>query len=272
MPDHLWQGRWRGRTPAGDSHQRAREIVRPTGGSVRGKFPSRKNGRMVQHEGLLELDAIYLFETNHRIVRYREQPITLTYPDDARLRRYTPDFELVLDTGETVLIEIKHSRSLLDPDVRHKLDCIAEYLRRSDRPFVVLDDRCIRQEPRLTSIRWIYHQAARVPPTRAAARAALLRHGADFPMPFHTASTRLSVSKVDSYSLLLAGWLHCGLNAGVSLDTSIHLAKEPDNVWFWIAKEHGCWRAAKRLKHPPSVPRMHSEYGSGLRRTFPPSP
>jgi hypothetical protein len=46
---------------------------------------------MVQHEGLLELDAIYLFETTHRVVRYREQPMTLHYPDGTRLRRYTLD-------------------------------------------------------------------------------------------------------------------------------------------------------------------------------------
>lgn len=57
MPINMWQGYWQGKAPSGIPHQRAREILRPTGGIVRGKFPSRKNGRMVQHEGLLELDA-----------------------------------------------------------------------------------------------------------------------------------------------------------------------------------------------------------------------
>jgi len=54
---------------------------------------------MVHHEGLLELDAIYLFETSPRVVRYREQPPTIHYADGAKLRRYTPDFELLLVTG-----------------------------------------------------------------------------------------------------------------------------------------------------------------------------
>jgi hypothetical protein len=36
---------------------------------MRGKFPSRKNGRMVHHEGLLELDAIYLFEASPLIAK-----------------------------------------------------------------------------------------------------------------------------------------------------------------------------------------------------------
>ena len=59
MSANPWRGRWHGRTPAGDIHRRAREVISPSGGIVRGKFPSRKNGRMVHHEGLLELDAIY---------------------------------------------------------------------------------------------------------------------------------------------------------------------------------------------------------------------
>jgi len=119
MPKNLWKGMWNGCRPVGDIHQRSREVISPSGGIVRGKFPSRKNGRMVHHEGLLELEAIYLFETSPRIVRYREQPITINYPDGARLRRYTPDFELVLTTGEIVLIEVKPIRSLQHDEVRH---------------------------------------------------------------------------------------------------------------------------------------------------------
>jgi hypothetical protein len=55
MPINLWQGDWRGRNPNGNSHQRSREVIRHTGGIVRVKLPSRKNGRMVHNEGLLEL-------------------------------------------------------------------------------------------------------------------------------------------------------------------------------------------------------------------------
>jgi hypothetical protein len=63
MSSNLWLGRWRGVTPAGDNHHRARNVITPLGSIVRGKFPSRKNGRMVHNEGLLELEAIYLFDT-----------------------------------------------------------------------------------------------------------------------------------------------------------------------------------------------------------------
>lgn len=82
------------------------------------------------HEGLLKLDAIYLFETHPGIVVYREQLLTLRHPDGLRLRRYTPNCELVLVNGEVVLVEIKPIRSLADAEVRHKLDCIEQNLRR----------------------------------------------------------------------------------------------------------------------------------------------
>ena len=67
MATSLWTGHWRGRAPAGDTHRRSREVISPSGGIMRCKFPSRKNGRLVHCERLLELDAAYLFETNHRV-------------------------------------------------------------------------------------------------------------------------------------------------------------------------------------------------------------
>ena len=47
-----------------NAYRRAREVISPSGGIMRSKFPSRKNKRMVHCEGLLELDAAYLFEVS----------------------------------------------------------------------------------------------------------------------------------------------------------------------------------------------------------------
>lgn len=239
MSSHQWQGTWQGKSPTGDMHHRSREVVRPTGGIVRGKFPSRKNGRMVHHEGLLELDAINLFEASPRIVRYREQPLQIRYPDGARLRRYTPDFELVLSTGEIVLIEVKPLRSLEDEEVRHKLDCVAAHLRRSAQIFVILTDACLRLEPRQSNLRWVYHQASRVPPTAEANRAAVRPHRHRFPLAIREAAGLLGASGLDPYSLLLAGQLTCELGQPLSLDTHVTLATEVDHGWFWITHEYG---------------------------------
>ncbi|WP_445367466.1 TnsA endonuclease N-terminal domain-containing protein [Methylomonas sp. BW4-1] len=251
MSKNLWQGAWRGGQPDGDIHKRARNIITPSGGIVRGKFPSRKNGRMVHHEGLLELEAIYLFETSPNIVRYREQPVTIHYPDEARLRRYTPDFELVLTTGEIIFIEVKPTRSLQHDDVQHKLDRVAEYLRRSETTFVILTDQVIRQEPRLSNLRWIYHRARRIPPSLDAMTVAINKIRHRFPISIAKAtnlpltmctdpySRFIEVNDIDPYSLLLAGHLRCSLDQPISQDTLIELNMEADNGWFCIAQEYG---------------------------------
>ncbi|MCG9065769.1 TnsA endonuclease N-terminal domain-containing protein [Laribacter hongkongensis] len=235
----MWQGQWQGKAPSGNAHQRAREILKPTGGIVRGKFPSRKNGRMVQHEGLLELDAIYLFETHPGIVAYREQPLTLRYPDGPRLRRYTPDFELVLAGGEVVLVEIKPTRSLADDEVRHKLDCVEQHLRREGRQFVVLSDQHLRREPRLSNLRELYHRTPRIPPMLAAARHAIQRIAVVLPLTLGDARRVLAATGVDPVSLLLLGLLTCELDTPLAPETLLQLNEKAGDGWFRITQTHG---------------------------------
>jgi hypothetical protein len=239
MSKNLWQGTWRGRQPAGNVHKRARKVISPSGGIVRGKFPSRKNGRMVHHEGLLELDAIYLFETSPNIVKYCEQPVTLHYPDSDRLRRYTPDFELVLATGEIVLVEVKPVSSIEHRDVQHKLDCVTKHMRRSETAFTVLTDQDIRQEPRLSNLRWIYHQCHRIPPSPDAMTVAIDKIRHRLPVSLAAATTLIKTGTVEPYSLLLAGHLRCSLGEPISQETLIELNMEVDNGWFRIAQEQG---------------------------------
>gem|GEM_PF-7013236 len=156
--------------------------ISPSGGIVRGKFPSRKNARMVHHRGLLELDAIYLFETSPLIASYQEQPRTLNYPHGARLRRYTPAFELLLRSGEKILVEVMHADGLKEAPRRERLDHIESHLRRSGIGFSVLTDEVVRLEPRLSTLKGIYSlalqhkafdpQTHRRPPSAAAAAVA----------------------------------------------------------------------------------------------------
>jgi len=239
MSKNLWQGAWRGRQPDGDVHKRARTVITPSGGIVRGKFPSRKNGRMVHHEGLLELEAIYLFEASPKIVRYREQPVTLQYPDGTKLRRYTPDFELVLNTGEIVLIEVKPVSSLGHEDVQHKLNCVAEHMYRSEMTFAILTDKVIRQEPRLSNLRWVLHRAPRIRPSADAMTVAIKKLRDHLPASLAEVTALTTDSSVDLYCLLLAGYLRCSLDQPISDDTKIDLNLEADNGWFCVAQEYG---------------------------------
>ncbi|MDF0499980.1 TnsA endonuclease N-terminal domain-containing protein [Burkholderia cenocepacia] len=133
-------------------HTPARQVVRPTGGIFRGRFPSRKSGRSVAFESLIERDALLLFEFSRGIASYREQPYSIWYLFDGKSRRYTPDFELTLISGTPLVIEIKPEEKTLIPDEARRLRRIHEHLASLGVAFRVLTDTQIRTGSRLSNL------------------------------------------------------------------------------------------------------------------------
>ena len=237
MAIELWSGRSQPGAPAHGPRRRAREVISPSGGIMRCKFPSRKNGRLVHCEGLLELDAAYLFEANHRVASFREQPITINYPDEARIRRYTPDFELTLTNGMTVWAEIKPLSSLARAEVQHKLACISAHLARVAQPFVILTDMVLREEPRRENLQLIFHRASRTQKTAEAHIAAVRRWTNGLPGSLGAAAKALATEGLEPYSLLMAGYLRCDLSTPLTDDTRITINQGNDDGWFRLSEE-----------------------------------
>jgi hypothetical protein len=237
MAIELWSGSSQPGAPAHGPHRRAREVISTSGGIMRSKFPSRKNGRLVHCEGLLELDAAYLFEANPRIARFREQPITITYSDDARIRRYTPDFELALTDGLTVWVEIKPLSFLANAEVQHKLARVAEHFSRIQQPFVILNDTLLRQEPLRANLQQIFHRASRQPRTAQACMTALRRCEHRLPAGLSDAAQALAAEGLEPYSLLMAGLLRCDLSTPLAADTLLTINQGNDDGWFRLSEE-----------------------------------
>lgn len=235
MTHVTWHGTWNGRLPNGLDHQRARTIVRPTGGILRGKFPSRKTGRMIHHEGMLELDAIYHFETSPLIALYTEQPMSIHYADDTRLRRYTPDFELHLVSGDSVMVEVKPKQYADGTETRHTLEKVQEHFDRCDQPFVVVTDEVLRVEPRRSNLRKIYHLAPRIRPNFLKCSVELQRLKGLFPLHLSKAIGPLSHVGLDPYSLLMVGLLICDLGSPLNDGSVLHLCQEDQHAWFRLS-------------------------------------
>ena len=239
MSISLWGGTWRGRVAAGDTHTRSRQVISPSGGIMRAKFPSQKNGRLVHCEGLLELDAAYLLEVNQAVVRYGEQPEPFHYPDGNRTRRYTPDFEVTLDSGEVIWVEIKPVRSLAKPEVRRTLDCVKAHLQRSGKAFVILTDDILRQEPRRSNARLICHRADRNGASVPKLNSALSREATPLPGPLGAVTAALTLWGLNPYSLMLAGALRIDLTKPISPSSEVSLVPENAHAWFRLTEEHG---------------------------------
>jgi hypothetical protein len=231
-----------GSTPVSGQHQphkRARRVISPSGVIMRPKLPSRKNNRMVHCEGLLERDAAVHFETSPHIVRYGEQPVTIHYPDGDRLRRYTPDFEVVLHTGESIYVEVKPERNLAKEEVSHKLACVEEYFARSSKKFTILPDSVIRQQPRLANLNWLYKRIPKTPPTYDAMACALDRNRHLFPLEFSDVKAALAGQGADIVSLLLSGLVSYDRNEPLTITTLIYINPGDHHEQSYLAPEFG---------------------------------
>ncbi|RQT42495.1 TnsA endonuclease N-terminal domain-containing protein [Burkholderia cepacia] len=140
----------------GIHHTPARQVVRPTGGIFRGRFPSRKSGRSVAFESLIERDALLLFEFSRGVISYREQPYSTYYLFEGRSRKYTPDFELTLASGAVLLIEVKPEEKALAPDEVRRLRRIGEHFSERGVLFRVLTDTQIRSGALLSNLNTLF--------------------------------------------------------------------------------------------------------------------
>lgn len=216
---------------------RARKVITRSGAIFRGKFPSRKNGRMVHHEGLIELDACYLFEMHPLILKYQEQPTTLKYPGGHRLRDYTPDFQLTLRTGEVVLVEIKHSEILARKEVREKYDNIAAHLKSEETGYVIITEDIIRLEPRLTTMKKAFAALTYPRPTDDFICTAISPLLVNEFTTISELDDELKNRGLTTADLLANGYLTYDLDTEMSSSTTFSILKEPDHEWLRISEK-----------------------------------
>jgi len=105
-----------------DKDGRVRTVITRRGRRLRAKFPSRKLGRYVHAESLLERDALYHIEYSPSVVNYQEQPVVIHYYDECgKPRRYFADFLVKFADGSEEFIEVKSLRELNKPDVKKSM-------------------------------------------------------------------------------------------------------------------------------------------------------
>lgn len=131
--------------------QRSREVVRRTTHRVVGRFPSFKSGRIIHWESQLERDMIRLLEFDPAVLSYREQPEPLTYFEGGKRRKYTPDFIAKMTNSITVFEVKPYDQSITSP-LKERLVAFQEHYAAQGVDFLVMTEREIRKEPRLSNI------------------------------------------------------------------------------------------------------------------------
>ncbi|WP_460068450.1 Tn7 transposase TnsA N-terminal domain-containing protein [Pseudomonas sp. S1_A06] len=85
-------------------------------------FPSLKNGHSMECDAVLESAYCIWLEHDPHVVKYYTQPHTFTWVDDGQRYRYTPDFLVILEQGDSYFTEVKHDFSTQRPRCLAKLD------------------------------------------------------------------------------------------------------------------------------------------------------
>lgn len=213
---------------------RAREPITRSRGIVRGQFPSFKMNRMVAWESQLERRACYLFEFSKGVKSFREQPITFRVPFSDKVKRYTPDFELILGTGEIAYVEIKPENKLKDLDVLSFYNNISIQLTREGYRFIVITDKELInpiRERNLIILRGYQHQLLsnyEVEQTinwlKQRAKPSYLKELMTFLGSIHK-----------PYTFIAQGLISTDLNNPFSEDTIIDYLKEDDHESYLFA-------------------------------------
>lgn len=125
---------------------------------VTGSFASRKNGRMLGFESLLERDYMLMLEFDDNVERFEEQPVNI--PFKKGVKPYVPDILIHYDPAREnrrpVLAEVKHTSDLKKNKEKYapKFEQAQNYAQDRDWDFRVVTEKESRPQ-RLKTLKFL---------------------------------------------------------------------------------------------------------------------
>jgi len=133
--------------------------VRNHGNNIIGKFPSRKMERMISFESTIERDYLFILDYESNVTSIEEQPLTIEYRHEGKVRHYTPDFHF-LRNGQRILTDCKPATLVNDPENKIKFSAAYEFCQEYAWQFEVVTDTDLRSGFRLQNIKLLTRHAS----------------------------------------------------------------------------------------------------------------
>jgi inactivated superfamily I helicase len=124
------------------------------------KFVSRKNRSTIMCESGLEFDACFHLEFSPFIALFESQPTGIEYQADNKVRRYTPDFKIVKDTGEIEYIEIKPERIHSNQKFREEFEAKRAAYNTLGYKLILVSEKQIRNGNLLANLKVLHRYAS----------------------------------------------------------------------------------------------------------------
>jgi hypothetical protein len=178
---------------------------------------------------LLEFDALFIMEFARGIRRFEEQPISVEYPLNGRIRRYTPDFGIEWKDGRRWFVEVKPSEKLAEPRTAEKFDALARWFSSKGDHLLVLTEKEIRRPIRLSQIRDLVSAASTAPLTEVTLLPAFAEAGASI------AEMRAAGIDIKLIRQLLGNRsLTCNLDCLIDDETIVRPYAETDDATLFV--------------------------------------
>lgn len=201
----------------------ARKVITRRGRRFRGYFPSKKLGRMVAWESLVERDVILLLEFSPGVLSYREQPVLVQYHDGPDIRAYYPDFEVVFIDGQSIHVEVKTAQDLAKPVIQKKYRTIAADYARRQRGFRIISDQDLRCGELQKNL-WTLASIHRIGDRPSDSRGMWLGHFKNDPVSFAVAEAQ--IGRPALLRLVASGIAFCDLRLPLEGNTPVQLVRE----------------------------------------------
>lgn len=106
-----------------NNQQRSRKVISRSNYGHVYKFPSIKCGRIMHLEYGNEYKLANIYEFDHSVVYFQEQPFAVEYTDEEGIIRICyPDFLVYLDNGVMMVVEVKQDSDAAKEEVKRKFN------------------------------------------------------------------------------------------------------------------------------------------------------
>lgn len=143
-------------------HDPVRRVIRRGHKGFVGLFPSRKSGRPLEFESLLERNFLCLMEVDPLVNSVRVQPREIRWTIDGTIHRHIPDFEIEY-IRKLVVVEIKPDHKAAQPAFVQRTRIITSVLHKEGIAYRVLTETLICREPALSNAKILLRGLAHEP-------------------------------------------------------------------------------------------------------------
>lgn len=205
----------------------ARRAITRSKQTVRVRYPPLKARGMIDCESALEgLSALYI-DLSPPVKTFRSQPFTVNLSVAGETKRYTPDFEVKLHDGRTLIIEVKPFHRCIEAGVYEKLIAAHHHFSSQNIEYLILTDLDLKPSTKQENLRLLRYYA-RVNVDHKA-RFLIRQHVSLCGITTLGDLVGLGFSKTSIYSLIVSQALATDLDTEISTNSPIFIPEENDH-------------------------------------------